>query len=155
MNNHFSFLLRVQLRTAGCSVHCHSGTWAGGRPVFIHPCILDKTREKVHCGHSLALKTQPGNDTGYFLSHFICQRNSGSQLMSKDISQVTVTMFTEGDEPPCSGSLVISGNRIAIVLFTTCRHLETRNDSKESSKICFFPDVKLANIGDLHPCHFK
>lgn len=70
----------------------------------------------------------------HFLSHFIEQRSSGSQLTSKEVSQGNVT--DENGAPAHSGLLVISRRKWeAEVLFATCKYLETRPDFIEGSKI--------------------
>lgn len=89
-------------------------TWAGGSSILIYASTVDRAGEKLHHGHIMAFKILLENYTNYFLSHFIGQRNSRSQLTSEEVSQGNVIMFPEGDEngvPAHSGFLVINGRK--------------------------------------------
>lgn len=80
----------------------------------MYASMVDRAGKRLHHGHIVALKILLENNTNYFLSPFIGQRNSRSQLTSKEVSQGNVIVLPEGDEngvPAHSGCLVINGRK--------------------------------------------
>lgn len=64
-------MLQVQLRLAGCIVHCsHPWTWADGSSALNYASGTDRAEEKFHRGHALALYALLGDDICYFSSLF-------------------------------------------------------------------------------------
>lgn len=64
-------MLQVQLRLAGCIVHCsHPWTWADGSSALNYASVTDRAEEKFHRDHALALYALLGDDICYFSSHF-------------------------------------------------------------------------------------
>lgn len=81
---------------------------------MIYASRVDRAGKKLHHGHIVALKILLENNTNYFLSHFIGQRNSRSQLTSKEVSQGNVIVLPDRDEkrvPAHSECLVIHGRK--------------------------------------------
>lgn len=81
---------------------------------MIYASMVDRARKKLHHGHIVALKILQENNTNDFLLPFIGQRNSRSQLTSKEVSQVNVIVLPDRDEkgvPAHSGCLVINGRK--------------------------------------------